>query len=412
MPARSEAIPVPGSRVAVVGAGLAGLLTAALLARQYRVTLYEASGDRAGRVVDVTLDGQSCVVDVALPMFCAASPKLKALLASQRVETRDCAATLGVSIDAGRLEWGDPGHRFAQRRLLLSPGYLRLLADVRRFRRHADTLLLDAIVTRYSVNRLLAQAGYGTAFRDGYLRPLAAALWQAPHIDFAGLPAAVLLRRFIDHERLGRRWCSVVTPGWQTVLAGGMDDFRAATPVLAVRREPLGVLIETAGQVDRVDAAVMALKSPQHLLVDADSAETAALAALGFRAASFCLHSDRRLLPRRRAVWSVANWLQRRDGAACLSLDLNRLQALPFRTPLLLSIDPLVAPARMICSVERRLPVLDHAGRQAQAEVDALQGHRATWYAGAWTGDGLAEDAIVSALRIAAAFGTSPDWDR
>ncbi|AOX99009.1 NAD(P)-binding protein [Jeongeupia sp. USM3] len=402
---------VAGSRIAVVGGGLAGLLSAALLSRRYRVTLYESAATLAKRVVDVTLDGQTRPVDVGLAMFGAASPSLRAMLASLGVGTRDCAATLGVSLDAGRLEWADPDGWFAQRRLLWSPAHLRLLADLRRFRHEAGRLRFAAIATRCDVGQLLAQAGYGDAFGDGYLRPLAAALWQDPRVDIANLPAAALLRHFVEHERGGRRWCCAADPVWRTMLAASIDDVRTAAQVVAIRREALGVLVETAGRVDRVDAVVLAVTSPERLLADADGDESAALAGLKFRTGVVCLHTDRRLLPLARKVRAPVNWL-RRGGEACLSLDLNRLQAPPFATPLVLTVDPLIAPASVIHRFERRYPVLDHAARVAQLKLDALQGRRATWYAGAWTGDGLPEDAVGSALRVAAGFGVSPDWGR
>ncbi|MBM3115438.1 NAD(P)/FAD-dependent oxidoreductase [Jeongeupia naejangsanensis] len=425
MRTQGDAVPGPGSRIAVIGAGLAGLVSAGLLSQRYRVTLFEAAADLCRRTVDVTLDGQTWAVDAGLSRFSmTASPNLTALLDVLGAGTMGCPATLGVSFDAGRHEWADTGidTLFAQRRNLLSPGFFGLLADARHFRRHAEELRLDAIVTRFTMVQLLARTRYGRAFRDGYLLPVAAMIWSDPAIDVLNMPATMFLRVFVTHglqRGFGRPvWRSVYGGGrsWLPKLAGQVGELRMATPVIAIRREPLGVLVETPHCVERFDAVIMAAKAPvtRSLLADADPDETAVLDVLRCRGGSVWLHADRRLLPRRRKAWAVSNYLCRSAAVSsvCLSDRLDLLQHLTLKTPLLLTVDPLIEPDSPFLRFERQFPVFDHDATLAQARLAQLQGHRASWYAGAWTGDGLPESAVTSALAIAADFGVSPAWER
>jgi hypothetical protein len=50
-------------------------------------------------------------------------------------------------------------------------------------------------------------------------------------------------------------------------------------------------------------------------------------------------------------------------------------------------------------------PVYDRRSVDAQARVPSIQGVQRTWYCGAWCGFGFHEDAVQSALRVAADFG-------
>jgi uncharacterized protein len=128
------------------------------------------------------------------------------------------------------------------------------------------------------------------------------------------------------------------------------------------------------------------------------------------------LHTDTRLLPRRRRVWSAWNYVggPGRDAArpVCVSYLVNQLQPLPFVTPLVVTLNPVIEPAP---GTELRRFVYDHplfdlAAIDAQRRLPMLQGQQRTWFAGAWTGYGFHEDGLKSALRVAADFSSLPQW--
>jgi predicted NAD/FAD-binding protein len=85
---------------------------------------------------------------------------------------------------------------------------------------------------------------------------------------------------------------------------------------------------------------------------------------------------------------------------------LNRLQPLPFSTPLLLSLNPLVEPRAetVLGRFDTSHPVFDAAAVEAQQQLAGLQGRRGVWFAGAWAGYGFHEDGLKSGLAVAAAI--------
>lgn len=420
-------------RVAIVGSGIAGLGCAhALLAeRQHgvQVTLFEAERRLGGHTntVDVRLDGAVHPVDTGFLVFNERTyPNLIRLFAELGVPTARSDMSFAVSVPTAggrRIEWAgtDLASVFAQRSNLASPRFLGMLADILRFNRQATRIAqgVEAAGER-TLGEFLDHHRYGESFRRWYLLPMAAAIWSCPMRTMLAYPLATFVRFCHNHGLLQvndrPQWYTVAGGARQYVqrIAARLADLRVGTPVLQVRRnEAAGkVSVRTARGVEAFDHVVLACHGDQsaRLLADADDAERRLLADARYQPNRAVLHTDPRLMPTLRSVWSSWNYLSdgEADPAVSVTYMLNKLQPLPFRTPVFVSLNPLVEPApeRVIAEFEYSHPIFDARMIGAQQRLPDVQGRRRVWLAGAWTGYGFHEDGLKSGLAVAGALAS------
>ncbi len=419
-----------GLRIAVVGAGIAGLSAAWLLSRTHHVTLFEANDYLGGHThtVEVTLDGITAPVDTGFLVFNDRTyPNLVALFDHLGVASCASDMSFSVRIDAENIEWAGSNLAsvFAQRRNLLRPRFWGMLSDILRFNREATAIAQDGGAGAVTLGEFLAAGGYGRAFRDWYLLPMAGAIWSCPAAAMLDYPAHTFFAFCANHGLLQVS----DRPQWRTVIGGArtyvarlaaeIADVRLKTPVIGISRRAGGATLRLAGGETRpFDAVVLACHSDQalRLLDDADADERAVLGAIRYQDNSVILHTDRQCLPRSRAAWAA--WNYHADDSASqsrpvgVSYLINRLQPLPFRQPVIVTLNPGDEPrsASIIDRYTYAHPVFDQSGIAAQARLPRLQGRRNTWFCGAWAGYGFHEDGLKAGMAVAAALGVAAPW--
>jgi len=413
-------------RIAVVGAGIAGLGTAWLLQRSgHDVALFEAGARPGGHTatVDVTLEGHRFAVDTGFLVYNERTyPRFTALLRELGVATVASDMSFACRIDSAGVEWAGTNARtlFAQPSNALRPAFWGMLADIVRFNREATALTADMHNERDpALGEYLAANRYGKAFREWYLLPMAAAIWSSPKRDILDFPVQTFARFCRNHGLLS----ITDRPQWRTIAGGArtyverivadLPDVRCATPVSRVMRRADHVLVDTAGRPgERFDEVVLACHSDQAraILVDRSPAEDRLLGDVRYQANRVVLHTDPSLLPRRRAAWSAWNYLASEagdDAPVAVSYLINRLQPLPCRAPVIVTLNPPFEPApeHVLQSFEYHHPLLDSRAVAAQRGMAALQGLHRVWFAGAWLGYGFHEDGLASAHAVADAIG-------
>ncbi|MBK5931400.1 NAD(P)/FAD-dependent oxidoreductase [Halochromatium salexigens] len=412
--------------IAVIGSGIAGLAAAWLLGREHQVTLIEQNSYIGGHThtIDVDEGGQTLAVDTGFIVYNIANyPLLTRLFEVLGVATRESDMSFSASIGPGEIEYsGDSLNTlFAQRRNLLSPGFLRMVADLVRFNRRCKAMLRCNGFDGLSVGALLKREHMSDRFRDHFLLPMAAAIWSCPTRTMLDFPAESLARFFNNHGLLNL----IDRPLWRSVSGGSaryVERFLAEIgheqvrldAAQAVRRTEQGVEITLAsGERPLFDDVVLACHADQALaLLDQPSAaEQELLSPFRYQPNRTYLHTDIGLMPQRRQVWSSWNYLSQltQDGACAVSVTywMNRLQGLKTDKDYLVSLNPLRLPAeeQIIAEMVYDHPVFDQAAMDAQPRLAELQGQDRLWFCGSYFGYGFHEDALASAVAMADRFG-------
>lgn len=408
-------------RIAVVGSGIAGLASAWLLSRLHDVTLFEASGRPGGHTHthDVRVNGREYVVDTGFIVHNREHyPLLSALFDELEVATKPTTMSFSVRNATSGLEYNAAtlNTLFCQRRNLVSPRFLGMIRDLTRFYREAPALL-DEAGEGPSLGEYLERGRYGAAFRDEHLVPMACALWSSPSQAILGFPAKYLVHFMANHHMLtlsGRPEWRVVTGGSRTYVEAMRARWsvteRLNTPVLGVRRHDDSVEVEVADGVESFDEVVLACHSDQALalLNDADGVERSVLGAMSYQANETVLHTDTTLLPRSRKAWAAWNaYIPSEPDTACtVSYCMNLLQGIdaPETFVVTLNRTNAIDPHAILRRMTYHHPVYTHASVAAQQRKAEIQGHRRTWFAGAYWGWGFHEDGMRSAVELAGEF--------
>jgi uncharacterized protein len=411
-------------KIAVVGTGISGLSAAWLLTQKHDVTVFEADtrpGGHSHTVDTVLQDGAALPVDTGFIVYNEVTyPNLTALFAHLGTPTKPSEMSFAVSLDDGDLEYSgtDIAGIFAQKSNILNFRFWSMLRDIVRFYRNAPRDV--AKLGLASLGEYLDAFGYGQAFRQDHLYPMAAAVWSLPARQVAEYPAAAFVTFCQNHGLLK----ITDRPDWRTVDGGARvyvealcapfkEKLRLGSPVQFIRRDLGGVFIRTAnGSEEKFDHVVIAAHADQALamLGDPTPEERKILGAFRYSRNEAVLHKDASLMPRRRKVWSSWNYMAKRGASAgpvSVTYWMNRLQNIPEATPRFVTLNPIVEP-RAELVIQRQIcehPIFDAEAIAAQDALWSLQGRRGAWFCGAYFGSGFHEDGLQAGLAVAEALG-------
>ena len=409
-------------RIAVIGSGISGLVSAYLLNKDYDLTLFEANNYIGGHTctVDLEVDDYQYAIDTGCIVFNKQTyPNFCKLIDKLGVAIQQSEMSFSFRSEARGIEYNDNNLNtwFSDRTNLFKPAFYNMLKDITRFNRHAKSYIAQNI-QELSIEDFIQQNNYSALFTEAYFVPLAAAIWSAEPAEIYTAPARFIFNFFANQGLLAL----ANRPQWY-VIAGGSRNY--IEPIIKDYRDKIflnakvdhisyrgnQVVLKVGNDEVLFDAVVIATHSDQALqMLDKPSpAEESILSAIRYQKNEIVLHSDISLLPKRRRAWASWNYLAGDQETAGLTYYMNRLQNIEAPIDFCVSINQTekIQPGTIFERFTYSHPYFTPEAIHAQQQHAEINGKNHIYYCGSYWGNGLHEDAVKSALEACEPLGVN-----
>ncbi|KAL9408425.1 hypothetical protein AB3S75_046899 [Citrus x aurantiifolia] len=402
-------------RVAVIGGGMSGLVSAYVLAKAgVEVVLYEKEDSLGGHSKTVTIDGVD--LDIGFMLFNHVEyPNMMEFLESLGVDMGTSDMSFSVSLDKGQgCEWGTRNglsSLFAQKKNVLNPYFWQMLREMMKFKddvlSYVEELENNPDIDRNeTLGHFIRSRGYSELFLKAYLIPICSSLWSCPSdgaMRFSAFSVQSFCRLF---QLFGHPQC--VTVRWHShsqidkvseQLKSWGIQIRTSCEVYSVFPADEGCSIVCVnGSQEFYNGCVMAVHAPDALRILGNQAtfdETRILGAFRYVYRDVFLHRDKNFMPQNPAAWSAWNFVGSTNGKICLTYCLNVLQKIGETSmPFLATLNPDRTPQNTLLKWSTGHSVPSVAASKASLELHRIQGKRGIWYSGVYQGYGFPEDGL------------------
>ncbi len=417
----------PVQRIAVVGCGVAGLTAAWLLQRKHQVHLFEKNDYAGGHTRTLKVpDGPDTgtAVDTGfIVMNHRNYPYFTQVLEQLQVELEDSSMTFSFYDQAKHYGYSGNNLRslFPSLNYYFKPQHLAFVKDLWRFAKIGYRDLNAGYLEGKCLGDYCAERRFGAAFLDNYLYPMGAAIWSSPITEMRAFPAQAYLHFLENHGllRLSNRpqW-RVVKGGSRTYVEAMLKTFKQAPNLnaapVSIERHKSGVSLHMAeGKELQFDHVIIGAHADEalKLLASPSPEEVANLGPWRYQDNTVVLHTDRTQLPPNPKLWSSWNFIRDHGHTetrpVAVSYHMNRLQNLKTEQQYIVTLNPSRSiPERLILNrTTLTHPLYSFESMATQPRLKAMNGQHNTWFCGSYFGYGFHEDAVRSAVEIAASFG-------
>ncbi|PIN01622.1 Cyclopropane-fatty-acyl-phospholipid synthase [Handroanthus impetiginosus] len=397
-------------RVAVVGGGIIGLISAYVLAKEgVEVVLYEKEDYLGGHANAVTIDGTS--LDIGLMIFNRVTyPNIIELLESLGIDMEPCDISFSVSLSHGEgCEWGTRygfSSFFAQKKNILNPYFWKMIRELNKFNN-------DALKSR----------GYSKLLKKVFLISLCDSTWSWSSRVLMCFSAYSMLSFFLNRHVFKL----IVHPQWLTTRACLQSyvnkvkkelelrgcQMRTSSQVYSVLTNNESCVVTCKNGLEEVyDGCIIAANAPNALKILGKQAtfnESRIFGAFQYAYSDIFLHHDNNLMPKNPAAWSSVNFLGTIDNEVYITYWLNTIQNISDTgLPFFMTLNPRHAPKNTLLKWRTSHPIPSVSASKASAELNLIQGKRRIWFCGAHQGYGFHVDGLKAGIHAATSlFGKS-----
>lgn len=402
-------------RIAIIGSGVSGLVSAYLLSERYEVSLFEANDYLGGHTntVSVNIDGDQYAIDTGFivfnkktyPNFCHLIEKLQIPIQLSEMSFSYRSMSSGLEYNGHSLN-----SLFSDRRNLFKWGFYRFIKEIIAFNKDAKKFLAQDQRADITIKTFIERHHYSPEFIECYLTPMMSAIWSKNKEDTLNCSAHFIFKFYANHGLLDlndRPPWYVIAQGSKSYIGPMLEKLKERihlnTKITKIQREANRVVLKSEGKEFIFDDVVIATHSDQALkmLAAATEEEINILSAIKYTENEVILHTDPQVMPTRKLSWASWNFLDNGNALPSLTYYMNRLQSIPSRTHFFVSVNLSAAidSSKIIQRFQYAHPCLDLPAMKAQQQINSINGINNTYYVGSYWGYGFHEDGVNSAIN-------------
>ena len=401
-------------KIAVVGSGISGLSAAFYLSKKYKVDLFEQDDHFGGHsyTYDIKKNNKTIPVDLGFIVFNELTyPNLIKFFSELSVPYEKSDMSFSVSIQDSNIEYGGRGLKaiFANKLNVFNLNFLRMIKEIISFYQTAPTLIKKDL-NKETLGSYLDKSNLSKYFIEYHIIPMVAAIWSMPFKKARDMPLKLFLNFFINHGlfKLKNRpqWYTVTNRSRsyvKKVLSKISGEVFKHYKVTEINRNEDNVRINIGSEHMNYDQVVLASHADQSLEILKDSSEEEKRILSKFKYVSnvAILHTDERLMPKRKLAWSSWNSISK-GNQTCVTYWLNNLQNLKCDNNFFLTLNPIykISNNNIIKKINFTHPYFNLETLKYQKDLHLLQGKKRTWYCGSYFGYGFHEDGLKSTINL------------
>lgn len=309
-------------RIAIVGAGPAGISAAYHLREHAKLTIFEREDHPGGHAntVEVEENGKIHGCDTAFVVYNRRSYKVMSKVFDELgvEDKRHQGGFFFFDAEIG-IEYGTEDLDLTEEEVAARypAEFVSVWREIRRFHAEGRRDFLRKR-TDMPLGEYLDRGGYSEEFRHSYLMLLCSAVWSVPPELIWEMPAATVIAFYMGHDEGGLGGRRV---DWRTVAGGSINyvrkamaaiapDLRTSEPVTGITAEPDGVMVTTAKGSERFDYAVLATHADTSLAVlgNPTPQQRDVLAKVRYNSLRVVLHTDASVMRGSKDRWKAWNY--------------------------------------------------------------------------------------------------------
>ena len=403
-------------KVAVIGSGIAGLSAAYNLSKKFKVDLFEQDSHFGGHshTYEIKKKNTTISVDLGFIVFNELTyPNLLNFFKELKVPYEKSDMSFAVSVQNSKIEYGGRGLKalFANKSNIINFKFLKMIREIILFYKSAPSLLKDEIDDE-TLGSYLSKTNSSKYFINFHIIPMVAAIWSMPFSKAKEMPLKLFLNFFINHGlfRLKNRpqWYTVTNRS-KTYVNKVLDkisgEYFKNYKIDKILRTENNIRISTGSKHLDYEYVVLASHADQSLKMINDPTydEKRILSEFKYVSNTAILHTDEKLMPKKKLAWSSWNSISREDlSETCVTYWLNNLQNLKCEENYFLTLNPVqkIDPNKIIFKTNFTHPHFNSKTAKLQKELFSLQGKKRTWFCGSYFGYGFHEDGLKSSIEM------------